>query len=219
MKRYTLSAALLLIMLHPMASANDGVAGVSAGGIVFTDHGDPGLARNRGVAASHGDFVTFLDADDLWSFNWLAEAHAFSSAASKPLVAHSEMNILFGEKSYIWLHRDSESPDFDPGYLSVGNYWDAMAFAPRQIYLDHPYKANALDAGYGHEDWHWNCVTLLAGHAHRPVPGTVHMKRKRRNSQESRCAGNDVVIWPTDLLRYETQDRLAAQQRGGTRGD
>lgn len=179
----------------------------------ITDCGDPGLARNFGVAESSGEFVTFLDGDDLWSFNWLTRAHAFSKKAAKPLVAHSEFNIAFGAFRHFWVHADSEAPHFDSQYLGIGNYWDAMSFAPRSLYEAHPFRANDIKGGYGHEDWHWNCVTLLAGYPHRPVPDTVHMKRKRANSQLALCADNDVVIWPTALALYEPRrpDREAAR--------
>ena len=167
--------------------------------IFETDFGDPGLSRNFGAVRGTGMYVTYLDADDLWSFNWITEAHRFVEAQAKRIIAHSEMNIVFGEVNNIWIHADSEAEGFDPAYLAIGNYWDAMNFTHREIMLEYPFVQNDLKNGYGHEDWLFNNVTLLAGIPHRPVPGTLHMKRRRAGSQMARCAENDVVSRITDV--------------------
>jgi hypothetical protein len=169
---------------------------------VVNDGGDPALSRNRAVSVSEGLFVSFLDADDLWSENWLVEAHRFCVRSPRPVIAHSECNVAFGREPVLWLHADSESPDFEPDYLRVGNYWDAMSFADRDIYLEVPFRKNDISAGYGHEDWHWNCETLLRGFPHRPVPGTIHAKRQREGSQSAICNATGVVPWPNALESY-----------------
>ncbi|MCF1467877.1 glycosyltransferase [Agrobacterium vitis] len=181
--------------------------------IVLTEYGDLGLARNRAVEEATGEFVGFLDADDLWSVNWLTAAYNYSRSQSKPFVAHSEFNVVFGSARNFWMHVDSEATDFDPGHLGIGNYWDSMSFAPRDLYLAHPFERASFGEGFGYEDWHWNCETLLAGIAHRPVPDTMHFKRRRANSLLSMCAEKDVVPWPTDIVRYETVERMKRESR------
>jgi hypothetical protein len=170
--------------------------------IVFSDAGDPGLARNAAVAVAKGAFVSFLDGDDLWGHGWLTLAHQFCSAEPDKSVAHSEFNVIFGEVRQVWWHADSRHPAFDPGYLRIGNYWDAMSFAARSIYTRYPFAANDLRRGFGHEDWHWNCVTLAAGIDHRPVAGTVHFKRRRQGSQMALCDTINAVPWVTPLSSY-----------------
>jgi hypothetical protein len=147
--------------------------------------------------------VTFLDADDLWSFNWIEAACAFCQAQAGKVVAHPEINVIFGGEQNIRVHADSEAEAFDPGYLSVGNYWDALCFAPRDLLLQFPFTTSELSAGYGHEDWHWNNVTLFDKIAHRPVPDTIHFKRRRINSRLADCHASDVVTWPSDIAVYE----------------
>lgn len=165
--------------------------------VVKSNEGDPGQARNVGVQRASGRFVAFLDGDDLWSYNWLAEA--WTCAAAQPsAIFHSECNITFGNERNVWWHVDSEGPLFDEKYLEWGNYWDALSFANRDIYQRIPFCKNDLQAGFGHEDWHWNYVTYLAGIAHKPVPGTMHFKRRRSGSQMSLVDRSGSVIWPVD---------------------
>ena len=65
-----------------------------------------------------------------------------------------------------------------------------------------PYVKNDMKRRFGHEDWHWNEVTLSAGIAHRPVAGTVHFKRRRKASQSVLCESNDVITHPSAAKPY-----------------
>ena len=77
-----------------------------------------------------------------------------------------------------------------------------MCYATRAAFVKHPMLANNIQAGFGHEDWHWNCATYVGGYHHRPVPDTVHFKRARSGSQMALCDAYDVVAWPTALTKH-----------------
>jgi glycosyltransferase involved in cell wall biosynthesis len=163
-----------------------------------TDEGDPGLARNRAVEVARGRCATFLDGDDLWSDNWLVEAHRLVERRPD-VAAHSACNLVFGNARHFWWHADSETSLCDKGYLDWMNFLDAMSFARTEIYRRYPFRKNDLNIGFGHEDWHWNAWTLGEGVPHKPVPCTMHFKRARSGSQMHKIESMGGFRWPLAL--------------------
>ena len=171
-----------------------------------------------GVAAAQGDYVAFLDGDDLWGYQWLAKAHDFCSRSPIEVIAHCEVNVYFGDAKYLFWHVDSENPSFDFDFLRIMNYWSFFAFARREIFTEFPFRKCELNVGFGHEDWYWNCQTFEAGIAHRPVPDTVHMVRRRSASQSRRCLNSDVIVFPSEITLYNWKPvpRLQNPRLGST---
>lgn len=66
----------------------------------FQQHSGPGAARNRGVEQARGEFLAFLDADDLWAPEKLMWQIA-------TLAAHPELDAAFGQVEQF------NSPDVD----------------------------------------------------------------------------------------------------------
>lgn len=199
-----LSVETLIVMDRPNAPTQLQFARAHSRGhrVISIDFGDLGQARNAGAREARGEFVAFLDADDLWGFNWLVAAHKFCEKTPQTLIAHPECCMLFGRAEQLWLLPDSTAPKFTPDYLRIGNVWNSACFAARSILLAYPYAQTDLDRGFGHEDWNWNCVTLAAGIAHRPVPGTMTFVRRRSGSLSDLAFKKDVIPWPSPITPY-----------------
>lgn len=153
--------------------------------IVEIDSGDLAFARNKGVASSSGEYIAFLDADDLWCDDWLKKAFDYSvSLGNQDFILHPQKNVYFGcGQLRLWEHEDSDNlkPD-KAGILLFENLWTSLCFAKRDIFTRYPYCATKLGTGYGYEDWHWNCETLGQGIRHLVVKDTRHFIRIKNSS-------------------------------------
>ena len=81
------------------------------------DERDLGRARNAIVPRTKGRYIAFLDADDLFSENWLAEGIAALDAAAERgerAIAHPELNVVFDGSKAIRQNIDSSSSLFRP---------------------------------------------------------------------------------------------------------
>ena len=142
---------------------------------------DLGLARNEGLKFAAGEIVAFMDGDDLMSENWLLQGFRVAKRLGPKVVLHPEMNYLFGNgQTYIYLHRDMDSPAFDKRVLALQNYWTALTIGHRETYEKYPYEPNTMKDGWGYEDWGWNILTISEGIKHKTVPNTIHYIRKKK---------------------------------------
>jgi len=163
------------------------------------DFGDVGRSRNHAAQRASGEYLAFVDGDDLWGSDWLAAAHRMATAPGQPpeAVWHPEHLLLFdredldrpnlgelpnpGTRSFWLTHVPSTDPGFDRRMLFFENAWSANAFTPRSLHLRHPYRAVDRDRAHGIEDWSWNIETVWAGVPHLVVPRTVHLIRLKGN--------------------------------------
>lgn len=170
--------------------------------VAIFDFADQGQVRNAAIERATGTYTAFLDADDLWSSDWLVQAVEFLRMGPENRVAHPEFNYFFERQASIFCHVDQESSEFIPDLLRIGNYWDALCVCPTWIHRDFPFRHRDIAGGWAFEDWQWNCDTVAAGIVHKVVPDTILFKRRRQDSQTVKASANLSMIRPTPLNRY-----------------
>jgi hypothetical protein len=144
--------------------------------------GDLGRARNEIVPQTDGELIAFLDADDLFSENWLVEAVGVLRAAAERgerAIAHPELNMVFDGNRSILVNIPDDSPLFTPHYLYVRHCYDSLLMAPREAHLELPYVSRDVPNGLSFQDYQFTIESLGAGWRHLVVPDTIIFKRRR----------------------------------------
>lgn len=180
--------------------------------------GDLGRVRNALLPQTAGRFIAFLDADDLFSENWLADGLGALTAAAdrgERVIVHPEVNIVFDGGKYLWQNVDQDSPLFTSHFLYVRNCYDSLCMAPREAHLECPYVTRDIPNGLSYQDWQFAIETMAKGWKHVVVPDTIIFKRRRDDSLvvESRNRRSIIRSLPEMAIdRIRDLARPAARQ-------
>lgn len=170
--------------------------------IFDVDFGDLGLSRNKGVSEARGEYVAFLDADDLWGETWLARGLDAARNDRRRIVWHPEVNIYFGAINEIFVHPESDDDAFDVLSLVAGNRWTALCLTSREVLMQTPFPALNLARSIGFEDWSLYRELLGKGVIHKIVKRTGHLIRtKSQNSLNQANVNAEAIPTPTLLFR------------------
>jgi hypothetical protein len=161
------------------------------------DEADLGRVRNTLIPELEGRYVAFLDADDLFSRNWLVEGVRALDAAleqGERAIAHPELNVVFDGQRDVVLNVDPRSPLYAPHYLYFRHYYDSLCLAPREAHLEWPYTPRDVPNGLSFQDFQFTIETLSAGWRHLVVPDTIIFKRRRDFSLVTESTGRRSVV-------------------------
>jgi glycosyltransferase involved in cell wall biosynthesis len=144
--------------------------------------GDLGRVRNALVPRTDGRYIAFLDADDLFSENWLVKGLGDLEAArerGERAIAHPEVIMTFDGAIGLNQNVDQRSPLFTPYFLYMRNAYDSLCLTPREAHLTVPYVHRDIKNGLSYQDWQFAIETMARGWKHVLVQDTIIFKRRR----------------------------------------
>jgi glycosyltransferase involved in cell wall biosynthesis len=161
------------------------------------DEGDLGRVRNAVVPRTAGRYIAFLDADDLFSENWLARGLDHLEEArgrGEKVIAHPELIVTFD--SGVGLHQNvsQDSPLFTPYFLYMRNLYDSLCITPRDAHVDVPYVHRDIPNGLAWQDWQFAVETMSRGWKRSVVANTIIFKRRRDFSLMIESAGRKALL-------------------------
>lgn len=179
--------------------------------------GDLGRVRNAIVPECNGRYIAFLDADDLFSENWLAEGvlaldHACDHGVRA--IAHPELNVLFDAQTSVMVNIPQDSTLFTPYYLYFRHYYDSLCLTPREAHIDFPYVVRDVPNGLSYQDFHFTIETMDAGWRHIVVKDTIIFKRRRDTSLVTESTIRQSIVRALPAMAV---DRVRGLGEGGRR--
>lgn len=179
---------------------------------ITLDEGDLGRARNAVIPQTCGRHIAFLDADDLFSPDWLRAGVMRLRALEEwgiRAICHPELNWLFDGAHAVFLKPDQDDPLFLPQHFYFTNYYDSLCIAPREAHLEHPYIHRDIPAGLSFQDWQFSIETMEAGWQHVNAPGTIIFKRRRDESLVSESRTRRAVVRFQGAMRVDKVEGLS----------
>lgn len=172
--------------------------------------GDPYLTRNALIERAAGRWIAFLDADDLFSENWLiagAKLLADADRNKEKVIVHPEMNWVFDGSEAVFTKPSQDDSLFIPHYFYFGNYYDMMCLAPKRAHVEIPYVHRDLANGFGYGDWQWNIETMAVGWRHVMAKDTIIFKRRRDASVVLENVARRTILFDIEPM---TIDRVSS---------
>ncbi|MEM6311264.1 MAG: glycosyltransferase family A protein [Pseudomonadota bacterium] len=172
---------------------------------------DQGLTRNALAEVASGRYLAFLDADDLFSENWLLRACEQlddAAKAGRKVIIHPELNWQFDAIQNVYSNPAQDDPFFSPYVMSTANYYDAMCVAPRDAWIEHGFPKRDIASGFAMEDYQWFVEMTANGWVHEVAQDTIIFKRRRDVSQSAEARGSLALIRAVDALRIDRVGKM-----------
>jgi glycosyltransferase involved in cell wall biosynthesis len=166
--------------------------------VIEVDHKDVGPARNwvMETFAAEFDFIVFLDGDDMWSGDFLANAIFRASSASSRVIVSPNYRVQFWGKGRVrslpfW--QPSVPEKYRERVLEINratNLWGSTFLISSEAAKSLRFRAEK--DGYGFEDW-WFSVDSLEAGVERVTAKGIHFYRQRFGSRRRKQAAMRIA--------------------------
>lgn len=179
-----------IVRNHPRFRAGDKIA--------LSPSGDLSDARNAGIAAADGKYVSLFDGDDYMAEDYLLHVLA-AAAVSDRCVAYPKYRVNFGASDSL-----DVLPELGDGFTLYSfveaNPLVSMVTTLRSNFVRVPYVPKGKS--FMTEDWHWMCQAIAAGLT--PVAAdSFYFYRRAENSMLMReAARGNLIIRPNALYDF-----------------
>jgi glycosyltransferase involved in cell wall biosynthesis len=159
--------------------------------MIKVDNGDLALSRNDGMAHATGEFLMTADADDLVSFNTIADAvKSFRENDLRKSVIVPNYVYSFGDDFYLRVCMPL-------GVTNLLSFFDFHPYSSRFIgrtteLRNFNFVPHRAKDGLAFEDWHFNCELLAAGFDF--VVGKDTILFYRRSSERLNAASTAATV-------------------------
>lgn len=174
---------------------------------------DLGRTRNAVLEKCAGKYIGFLDADDLFSENWLSEGVRLlrkADAEGRRIIVHPEINWLFDGGASVFAKPDQRDSIFTPYYFQIANYYDSLFLAPKEAHQEVAFVHRDIPNGLSFQDWQFGIESMAAGWEHVHARDTAIFKRRRDSSLVTESSSRKSIIRQLPAMAIDQVGKLGS---------
>jgi glycosyltransferase involved in cell wall biosynthesis len=171
------------------------------------NHGDVGYVRNEMIDQCSYNNVFFVDADDLWSKNWVQKVLSNGNIPLKTIY-HPELTFFKMEhETKVLKNFKSSKTNSKKWSLLFENLWSSSFAINKDSFLFSSFKSGGLNSEskiHAFEDWTFFRDACYSGIQHKIILGTFHVHRQKKISNTSLSTKKlpHPVIFDVKLFRF-----------------